>query len=107
MPSEYVIHVAGPVYSEGQDNEELLAAAVLGALETATELDAMTIAVPAISAGIFGYPADEAASVIAETAAAFLSEESTSLRGVRLVGYDDAMTYLFTTSIASMDMSFE
>jgi glutamate racemase len=105
MPSEYVIHVAGPVYGAGQDNEELLAAAVIGALETATEIAAATVAVPAISAGIYGYPPDEAAAVIAETAAAYLSDEQTSLRGVRLVGFDDEMTDRFAAAITSMDMS--
>ncbi len=105
MPCEYVIHVAGPIYTEGQDNEALLAAAVIGALETATELGIDTVAMPAISAGIFRYPAAEAASVLAETAAAYLSEEPTTLRSVRLVGYDDYMTEWFSHAIASMDMS--
>ncbi len=104
MPSEYVIHVAGPVYSPAQDNEELLVAAVIGALETATEIDARTIAIPAISAGIYGYPPDDATTVIAEAVAAYVSEEQTSLRGVRLVGFDDAMTARFAAAVRSMDV---
>jgi len=105
MPSEYVIHVAGPVYAEGQANEELLAAAVIGALETATEIEASTLAMPAISAGIFRYPANEAATVIVETTAGYLSEESTTLRGVRLIGFDDYMTDWFVEAMTSMEMS--
>lgn len=105
MPCEYVIHIAGPIHSDGQDNEELLAAAVIGALSTATELGIDTVAIPAISAGIYGYPPDEATAIIAETAAAYLSEEPTTLRGVRLVGYDEAMTDRFSRAIVSMEMS--
>lgn len=105
MPSEYVIHVAGPVHTPGQDNEELLATAVIGALAAATELEAATVAMPALSAGIYGYPPDEATVVIVEAAAAFLSEEPTSLRGVRLVGFDDAMTSRFVAAISSMEMT--
>lgn len=101
MPSSYVAHVAGPIYRSGQDNEGLLAAAVLAALDTATEIEASSIALPAISAGIYGYPADEATAVIAESAAEYLNTEDTTLRSVRLVGYDRAMTKRFTAAISS------
>lgn len=102
MPSTYVIHVAGPIHQEGSDNETLLAAAVIGALDTATEIRALTVAMPAISSGIYGYPPDEACQIIVETAAAFLSDEESQMRSVRLVGYDDAMTARFASAIGSM-----
>lgn len=110
MPSQYVIHVAGPIHTPGQDNEGLLAAAVLAALDTATEISATTVAMPAISAGIYGYPPDEACTVIAETVASFLSEDAVSwdvhpsLRSVRLVGFDRVMADRFATAISSMDI---
>ncbi len=104
MPSEYVVHIAGPIHSPDQDNEGLLATAVIGVLDAATDLGATTLAMPAISAGIYGYPPDEACAVIAETAASFLSEGVTSLRSVRLVGFDEAMTGRFAAAIASMDI---
>ena len=104
MPSEYVVHVAGPIHTPDQDNEGLLAAAVIGALDAATEIGVITLAMPAISAGIYGYPPDEACAVIAETAASFLSEGATSLRSVRLVGFDEAMTGRFAAAIDSMDI---
>lgn len=104
MPSEYVIHVAGPIHTEGQDNETLLAAAVIGALETAAEIEAETVAMPAISAGIYGYPPAEACHIIAESAAAFLSEIESPMRSLRLVGYDAAMTERFAAAIRSMDV---
>lgn len=101
MPSSYVIHVAGPVYASGEDNEALLAAAVFAALDTATEIEAESIAMPAISAGIYGYPADEATGVIAGSATEFLAAEETALRSVRLVGYDDVMTGRFVAGLTS------
>ncbi len=102
MPSSYVAHVAGPIYSSGQENEALLAAAVLAALDTASEVEAGSVAIPAISAGIYGYPADEASSVIAGTTAEFLAAGDTTLRSVRLVGFDAAMTARFAAAIASL-----
>jgi len=102
MPSSYVAHVAGPIYRSGQENEELLAAAVFAALDTATEIGSTSIALPAISAGIYGYPPNEAATVIAQAAASFLDAEHTTLRSVRLVGYDRAMTERFAAAISSL-----
>jgi len=102
MPSSYVIHVAGPIHTEGMDNEGLLATAVFAALDMATELEIRTIAVPAISAGIYCYPPDEATLVIAESTAEFLEEQETTLRSVRLVGYDDPMATRFANAIDSL-----
>ncbi|GMR02942.1 MAG: hypothetical protein BMS9Abin20_1298 [Acidimicrobiia bacterium] len=102
MPSSYVIHVAGPIYREGQENGMLLAAAALAAFDLATEIEVRTLAVPAISAGIYGYPPDAATAVIAESAAEYLTEEKTTLRSVRLVGYDNAMASRFARAVASL-----
>ena len=102
MPAKYVIHVAGPIHRDGQDNEGLLAAAVLASLDMAEEIDAVSIAMPAISAGIYGYPPDEATAVITETAAEHLSDTASAVRSVRLVGYDDAMCGRFATAIAEL-----
>lgn len=104
MPSEYVIHVAGPIYSQSQDNETLLAAAVIGALATAAEIEARTVAMPAISAGIYGYPPSEACQVITESAAVFLSESPSTIRSIRLVGFDSVMADRFAGAIRSMDV---
>ena len=102
MPANYVIHVAGPIHTAGQDNETLLAAAVFAALDMASEIGAPSVAVPAISAGIYGYPPDEATAVIAESAAEYLADTETSLRSVRLVGFDDAMAARFARAISVM-----
>jgi len=103
MPASYVIHVAGPMYREGQDNETLLAAAVFAALDMASEIEISTVALPAISAGIYGYPPDEATQVIAQSTVAYLSDEQTTLRGIRLVGFDGVMTHRFVRALAALD----
>jgi putative ATPase len=102
MPSSYVVHVAGPIYGPDQDNEGLLTAAVLGALETANEIEETSVAVPAISAGIYGYRADEATAVIAASADEFLSTQPGTLRSVRLVGFDRIMAKRFAAAISSL-----
>ncbi|MFV2000617.1 MAG: macro domain-containing protein [Acidimicrobiia bacterium] len=103
MPASYVIHVAGPIYREEQDNETLLTAAVFAALDMASEIEIATVALPAISAGIYGYPPDDAARVIAQSSAAYLSDEESTLRGVRLVGFDHVMTQRFVRALTALD----
>lgn len=64
LPARWVIHAVGPVWRGGGEGEpELLAAAHRRALETARELGARTVAFPAISCGVYGYPAALAAPV--------------------------------------------
>lgn len=99
MPSSYVIHTAGPIYAEGQDNEALLAVAALAAVDLANEIGVRTLAVPAISAGIYGYPPDEATTVLVTSVAQFVSAGETPLTSVRFVGYDDAMSQRFAAAI--------
>ncbi len=102
MPSSYVIHVAGPVYREGQDNEDLLAAAALAALDMATEIGSTTLALPAISAGVYGYPPDAATLILTEVVAEYLIDDETTLRGVRLVGYNEKMGDRFAEAIGAL-----
>ncbi len=103
MPASYVIHVAGPIYREEQDYETLLTAAIFAALDMASEIKVATVALPAISAGIYGYPPADAAQVIAQSTAAYLSDQESTLRGVRLVGFDGAMTDRFVQALTALD----
>ncbi len=90
MPAEWVVHVVGPRYREGQDNEGLLRQAVKAALDRSAELGARSVALPAISAGIFGYPRAEATRVIAQTVEEWLEEHPDTIDRVLLVGYDES-----------------
>jgi glutamate racemase len=98
MPAEYVVHVVGPVFRDGQDNEALLRWAVDAALETATGLGARTVAMPAISAGIYGYPPAEACRIIAEEATSWL-DAGGDLDEIRLVAYGDTIADHFQTAL--------
>jgi O-acetyl-ADP-ribose deacetylase (regulator of RNase III) len=88
LPCRYVIHAVGPVWGEGEEDAKL-AAAVTGSLRCAEELELQSIAFPAISTGIFGFPRARAARVMLEAIQRYLmAEVQTNLRQVRLVLYD-------------------
>jgi O-acetyl-ADP-ribose deacetylase (regulator of RNase III) len=101
MPARWVIHVVGPRYEEGQENEALLRQAVTAALDRAGELGARTLALPAISAGIFGYPLDDATAVIASEVQRWLGEHPGVLDRVVLVGYDDRAAAAFRRALTA------
>jgi O-acetyl-ADP-ribose deacetylase (regulator of RNase III) len=96
MPAKYVIHTVGPVYGRGgQDKAELLAACYSNSLSLAVQNSLQTVAFPAISTGVYGYPTSEAAIVASRAIEQFLRGERT-LKEVRLVffGSDDAEVFL-------------
>lgn len=86
LAARHVIHVVGPIWSAAQDRSRLLASCYVEALRLADELGARSIAFPAISTGIYGYPAGEAARV----AIGALAGTPTSVSEIRLVGYGPA-----------------
>jgi putative ATPase len=88
MPAKWVIHVVGPRYRDGQDNAGLLSRAVMAALDAAAGLGARSVAIPAISAGIFGYPRAEACRVIVGACRRWDSANPDVLTEIKLVGYD-------------------
>nr|BFE88221.1 hypothetical protein GCM10020093_108220 [Planobispora longispora] len=63
LPARWVIHTVGPVHSAGEDRSELLASCYRESLRVADELGAATVAFPAVSTGIFGWPMDDAARI--------------------------------------------
>lgn len=101
MPASSVVHVVGPRYREGQANEAMLRAAVAAALDAAANLDARSIAVPAISAGIYGYPRAAATAVIADEARRWLDAHPTPIESIRLVAFDPATAADFEAGLAA------
>jgi O-acetyl-ADP-ribose deacetylase len=92
----WIIHTVGPVWRGGDGGEaETLASCYRRALEVADELGARTVAFPAISTGIYGYPPDEAARVAVRT----LRGTPTRVEEVRLVAYDDASAEILRTTL--------
>ncbi|MFE4457839.1 O-acetyl-ADP-ribose deacetylase [Nocardia tengchongensis] len=81
LPARWVIHTVGPVWSAQDDRSELLASCYRESLRVADELDARTVAFPAISTGIFGWPMDDGARIAIETVRA----ADTAVREVRFV----------------------
>jgi O-acetyl-ADP-ribose deacetylase len=63
LPATWIIHTVGPVYSGSQEDPVLLASCHTQTLRVADELGAKSVAFPAISTGVYGYPLDEAAEV--------------------------------------------
>jgi O-acetyl-ADP-ribose deacetylase (regulator of RNase III) len=88
LPCRFVIHAVGPVWGSG-DEDRKLAAAVSGSLEAAARLRLASIAFPAISTGIYGFPRRRAARVILAAIRAWAQEHpQTSLRLARLTLFD-------------------
>ncbi|MGH8906729.1 MAG: macro domain-containing protein [Egibacteraceae bacterium] len=100
MPARWIVHVVGPRWRQGQDNAGLLRRAVRAALDTARDLGASSVAMPAISAGIFGYPRAEATAVIADETVTWLQASRGTLGEVRLVGYDTPTVEDFATALS-------
>jgi O-acetyl-ADP-ribose deacetylase (regulator of RNase III) len=88
LPCHWVIHAVGPVWGEG-DEEAKLRSAVGSALARAEDLDLASVALPAISTGIFGYPKAEGCRVIVQEVVRHLLGPTGSLGSVRLVSIDD------------------
>jgi O-acetyl-ADP-ribose deacetylase (regulator of RNase III) len=92
LPARYVIHAVGPVWRGGVAGEaELLASAYRRSLEVALDIGCRTIALPALSTGIYGYPPELAAPVAVEAVREFADR----FDEIRLVFLDGAMRELF------------
>jgi len=95
LPCKYVIHAVGPRWGEG-DEEVKLAAAVTGSLKLADELKLKSLAIPAISTGIFSFPKARAAEIIFETIKKyFVDQPQSDLARVRLTLYDQPTVDVF------------
>ncbi len=74
LPATYVIHTVGPVWQGGGNNEaELLASCYRECFRLASENNIISIAFPAISCGVYGYPRDQACAIAVEETTRFLS----------------------------------
>jgi O-acetyl-ADP-ribose deacetylase len=99
LPARWVIHTVGPVYSKREDRSDLLASCHVESLRVADELGARTVAFPAISTGVYGYPVEEAAPVAVEA----VRTTDTRVEEVRFVLFDQATHQAFSRAEEASD----
>jgi len=97
LGARWIIHTVGPVWGGGSRGEdEVLASCYRRSLQVADELGAGSVAFPAISTGVYGFPGERAAAIAVATVRA----SATSVGVVRLVAFDEATLELYRTEMA-------
>jgi O-acetyl-ADP-ribose deacetylase len=91
LPARWVIHTVGPMYTDSEDRSELLVSCYRESLRVADELGAQTVAFPAVSAGIYGWPLADAARIALTTVAS----TPTNVREARFVLFSDTVLRTF------------
>jgi len=102
LPARHVIHAVGPVFDGTPRSAELLASAVRSSLALADAHELKSVALPAISTGIFGYPLEEAATVMLSQAATYL-EGPTGLQRVIFCLYGQQAFDVFVATLSGME----
>jgi len=100
LPARFVIHTVGPVYSADEDRSALLAGAYRQSMRVATGIDVHTMAFPAISAGVYGWPMQDAARIAVASARAAVASDAASVQLVRFVLFSDAALYAFEAALS-------
>ncbi|MDL9981534.1 O-acetyl-ADP-ribose deacetylase [Microbacterium candidum] len=95
LPSRWVIHTVGPNHAAGERDRSLLVSCYRRSLEIADELRVRSIAFPLISAGIYGWPREDAVAA----AVATLSESRTAVDDIRIVAYSAEMHDLVVAAL--------
>ena len=98
LDARWVIHTVGPVYSARDDRSAVLASCYAQSLRVAGELGARTVAFPAVSAGIYGWPADSAAEIALTT----VSRTASKLEEARFVLFTEDMLATFRAVLDSL-----
>jgi O-acetyl-ADP-ribose deacetylase (regulator of RNase III) len=101
LKARHVIHAVGPRMGEGNEDEKLHQA-TLNSLRRATENGLLSIAFPAISTGIFGFPKDRCARIMLQTVQDFLKDQDSSLKEVIFCLWSKDDLELFTQILESL-----
>ncbi|MFC8289806.1 O-acetyl-ADP-ribose deacetylase [Streptomyces sp. NPDC057242] len=98
LPARHVIHTVGPVWSRDEDRSELLASCYRESLRVADELGARTVAFPAVSTGVYGWPMADGARIAVETVRATRTE----VEEVRFVLFDETAYQAFEEAVGDV-----
>lgn len=98
MPARWIVHTVGPNYRAGQTDRALLESCYRRALEVADELGARSVAFPLISAGIYGWPLEDAARVAVRTVAG----AETQVEEVVFAAFSEEVLELLLTEISEL-----
>jgi O-acetyl-ADP-ribose deacetylase (regulator of RNase III) len=96
LPARYVIHTVGPVYGGRPRDAELLASAFRSSLKLAEQHGLRSVAFPAISCGVYGYPVDDAAAISADV----VRKQTWKLDEIRFVLFSDSLLSAWTSAFA-------
>ena len=106
LPARYVIHAVGPVWRGGREGEDKdLANCYLASLSLAWEYGLKSIAFPAISTGIYGFPPDRAARIAMKSVQAFVTEAPKALDRIILCCFDEASARLHEDAATGLSIS--
>ncbi|HLR44384.1 MAG TPA: O-acetyl-ADP-ribose deacetylase [Brevibacterium sp.] len=97
LAARWVIHTVGPVYAKSEDRSETLASCYRESLRAAADLGARSIAFPTISAGVYGWPLDDAARIAVQTARESAAEVAGTIETVVFVPFGDEAEQAFRT----------
>lgn len=98
LPARHVIHTVGPVYSGKPQDVKLLTSCYRNSLQLAADNQLKSIAFPAISCGVYGYPIDQAAEIALNTTCAFLRQPSSIEQAVFIL-FSDADRAVYETTL--------
>jgi O-acetyl-ADP-ribose deacetylase (regulator of RNase III) len=102
LAARHVIHTVGPVWSASDDRTPVLASAYRRSVEAAAALGIRSVAFPAVSAGVYGWPVDDAARVaVASVREAIADGAADGIELVRFVLFSDAVLAAFSAALAS------
>ncbi len=103
LAAQFIIHTVGPVWHGGSaEEDEVLQSAYLNSLKLAAESDIKTIAFPAISTGVYGFPKERAAGIVYRTITDFLEKNSLPEK-VILCFYSESDRYIFQRTIKNIE----
>lgn len=103
LHAAWIIHTVGPVYAKTIDHSDVLASCYRESLREARRVGARSVAFPAISAGVYGWPMVDAARIAVETVQSMAAEVGGDIDTVTLYAFDDRAAAAFGEALAATE----